>query len=158
MFYIAKLRPCNNTEYPNIQTTTYEQTLGDSGKEKHAFNRKKTLTQPGPGNGAHDLPPVGGEGRNTKYEHVWIKQNDTVVATKANSKLHKSTSQWVASSQILNNQGALKVSGEITDIFIVSSDNSVCVCVCYCVGPTENVAFFSYFKTSEFYYKLKNQH
>lgn len=121
---------------------TYEQTLGDSGKEKLTFNRKKTLTQPGPGSGAHVLPPVGGEGRKTKYEHVWIKQNDTVVATKADFKLHKSTSQWVASSQILNNQGALKVLGEITDIFIVSSDNSGCVCVLLCRSNRKCGVFF----------------
>lgn len=41
-----------NTNTVN-QTTTYEQALGDSGKEKLPFKEKKNRAEPGTGRGCH---------------------------------------------------------------------------------------------------------
>lgn len=48
-------RPYNissKTQQPNNQTNCYEQALGDSGKEKNPFNKKKPPTEPGSGRGS----------------------------------------------------------------------------------------------------------
>lgn len=46
---------------PNNQTNPVSQQLGNSGKEKLTFNRKKPPAVPGSERGSHLLRPVGGD-------------------------------------------------------------------------------------------------